>query len=1115
MRQISLLLIGIFCCYRNSASVQAAGIASKLFSSTSSPSSGTKPKAGGSPILDASCNMEDLEQANDAQLFEILQELKQTQFFRNFVVDLQHKCPLQQWGTTSSTMSHGGGSSPTEHGKPTTTKQDTAAASGASSYASTSSTENEHGAFECTGGKDELDEDAPPLCEVDVNNSGDPFSFDSNALHSLQTTGFESKDQEEAYTWKKITDTVFTEVEELPSTIPEDALLPDSFWKDMCSSIGLGDGTTTVNLALNPERNTGYNGTHIWRAIYEENCIAVDGEYDDMCLEERVLYRLLSGLHTQTTVSIAKNYWPPSKRKGRVDWEPNPSYFMEKFADNPDHIRNLHFSYVVILRALRKATPFLYDYNGIRTGNAQEDESVAKLLKRLLDSSILKSCSSVFSAFDESLLFQEDPDKSKSNNHNKLNVTVLQKNFKGVFHNVSSILDCVQCQQCRLHGKLVMTGYGAALKVLFMQEPSLEKNEIVALLNTAVKLSESVRDVKELTELYKHQQQKDSTSENQRPAKSPVVAPAEEEGRRLHKIPTSSGSGAPSFESLDLVDTVVGLVASMGRQNWITFEREQELVQLALQRHPELLILGKHYGSDVSKFWQLSKSIIASGSGTTKTTTHAASPQQPDAIVIGSGLAGMAATLNLLDRGGRVVMMEKEHLLGGNSNKASSGINACCPEKLNSNDSLGIFYNDTLRSAGSSAQETLITTLTSKSADAVAWLKNRVGVDLSLTSQLGGHSAKRTHRPSNGMAGAEIIYGMQTAVKAYAKTGQVVIMTDTKVTQLVTAEDGSVIGVAYVDAREDPETAVPVELHAPNVVLATGGFAADRSSGSYLEKHRPELLKMPTTAGAFSTGDGITLATELDAGTVDMDKVQVHPTGWVDPSDPENTSKVLAAELMRGVGGILINDKGQRFCNELGTRSYVTNKMLGHDEGFRKTGNWSLDATVPTFSLVLSSSAAADGKKHVDLYSHKRLLTRLEGVEALAEWMGQSKSTIMATLRKYQQDAAKGEDEFGKTTFRGVPDEDLKNEVFYAGTVTPVLHYCMGGITIDAEGSVLNADGEIIPGLHAAGEVSGGVVSIMPWFVWPSHVCSHWWFLTGCCVLLVLLSKAWCEPFGR
>ena len=166
---------------------------------------------------------------------------------------------------------------------------------------------------------------------------------------------------------------------------------------------------------------------------------------------------------------------------------------------------------------------------------------------------------------------------------------------------------------------------------------------------------------------------------------------------------------------------------------------------------------------------------------------------------------------------------------------------------------------------------------------------------------------------------------------------------------------------------------------------------------------------MPTTAGAFSTGDGITLATDLGAATVDMDKVQVHPTGWVDPAEPDNTSKVLAAELMRGVGGLLINDAGQRFCNEVGTRAYVSNKMLEHDLEFAKTGNWSVTAEIPTFTLVLSSSAAQDGKKHVDLYTHKGLLTRLEGVKALADWMGLPKATVVATLREYQKSACKKE----------------------------------------------------------------------------------------------------------
>ena len=178
---------------------------------------------------------------------------------------------------------------------------------------------------------------------------------------------------------------------------------------------------------------------------------------------------------------------------------------------------------------------------------------------------------------------------------------------------------------------------------------------------------------------------------------------------------------------------------------------------------------------------------------------------------------------------------------------------------------------------------------------------------------------------------------------------------------------------------------------------------------------------------------------------------------------------------MRGVGGILINDKGERFCNELGTRAYVTDQMLSHNPEYAKSRTWNVEAPIPTFSLVLSSSAASDGKKHVDLYTHKGLLTKLEGLTALAQWMQLSKSVVETTLRNYHKAAKSGSDEFGKTTFRGVADEDLESEIFYAGTITPVLHYCMGGITIDTEGSVLGQGGQVIPGLHAAGEVTGGV----------------------------------------
>ena len=463
-------------------------------------------------------------------------------------------------------------------------------------------------------------------------------------------------------------------------------------------------------------------------------------------------------------------------------------------------------------------------------------------------------------------------------------------------------------------------------------------------------------------------------------------------------------------------------------------------------------------------------------------TSFAAQLPVADAIVVGSGLAGMAAALQILDRGGRVVIIEKEHTLGGNSNKASSGMNACCDlntnnnnNNNNNNDTLQSFRDDTLKSAGNLANWELINTLVTSSAPALTWLRDRVGVNMSQLVQLGGHSHPRTHRPSSGFVGAEIIYRMQTAIQ---ESDQVEIMVDTRVIQIIQDEQETILGVECTQLLDDAggsRPSVVLQVRADNVILATGGFASDRSHGSYLEQYRPELLGMPATAGPFSTGDGITLATSLGAGLRDMEKVQIHPTGWVDPTDPNNPNKVLAAELLRGVGGILINKEGKRFCNELGTRAYIADKMMSHDAHYAKTKQWNPKAPVPTFYLVLSASAAKEGHKHVGLYTHKSLLQKVEGFIALAEVMGISKRTLVTTLQKYQRSVNDGVDEFGKTVFRGVPIDDLSNESFYVGKVIPVLHYCMGGITIDTKGNVLSDDGEIIPGLYGAGEVTGGI----------------------------------------
>ena len=419
---------------------------------------------------------------------------------------------------------------------------------------------------------------------------------------------------------------------------------------------------------------------------------------------------------------------------------------------------------------------------------------------------------------------------------------------------------------------------------------------------------------------------------------------------------------------------------------------------------------------------------------------------EPDAIIIGSGLAGMTVAIRVLDRGGTVVIIEKEHTLGGNSMKASSGINAASDES---------FYNDTLKSAGNSAQPEMISILVSNSNEALTWLQERFDISLDLVSQLGGHVVPRTHRPSQGgSVGFSIMQALEKAVREYED--KATILVDTQVTSLVTVQD-QVVGVVM---KDNSDSSVERRLHGTNVVLATGGFAANRNP--ILQGYRPDLVKIPATAGNFSTGDGIVMAKRLGASLVDMDKVQLHPTGFVDPKDPTESNKILAAEVLRGVGGVLLNSQGARFCNELGTRDYIIKQMQSQKEPAE-------------FFLVMSGSAAEMAKTHMGFYLHKGLMKKLQGVRALADWMGVPAESLSETFTNYFESAATGKDNFGKVSFGRMPNKDLHQVVFYAGRVTPVLHYCMGGIAISTDCAVLNETGESIPGLYAVGEVTGGI----------------------------------------
>ncbi|KAH1785591.1 hypothetical protein KXX35_005389 [Aspergillus fumigatus] len=434
----------------------------------------------------------------------------------------------------------------------------------------------------------------------------------------------------------------------------------------------------------------------------------------------------------------------------------------------------------------------------------------------------------------------------------------------------------------------------------------------------------------------------------------------------------------------------------------------------------------------------------------------------PPVIIAGSGLAGLSAASTLIAHHVPVLMLDRTLKPGGNSIKASSGINGAGTRFQHCDDNADIFFQDTLRSAGQAftrassderaRRETLISTLASRSADAVHWLVDEKGVDLSKVAPLGGHSFPRTHRGAGRDPPGFSIVG--TLLRKLKMEGLFTLRNGARVTRVV-KEEGCVKGVEYVTVEGETQNHT---VEGP-VIFATGGFAGD--SSGMLAQYRPDLADFPSTNEAREGTQPILEA--VGASVVDMECVQVHPTGFVDPKDPAAMAKFLAAEMLRGEGGILLNSDGSRFVNELETRQHVVD-AIRQSTSPMETATRQWDVT-----LVLDESSAAAAGSHMDFYVAKGLMKKVT--------VGGLDLPTVKTLQEYG-DVVSGrkEDPFGRKSFgHWKLTEVLPEYAVYVGQVTPVIHFTMGGVVIDERSRVIGTDGTPIEGLWAAGEVTGGV----------------------------------------
>lgn len=484
------------------------------------------------------------------------------------------------------------------------------------------------------------------------------------------------------------------------------------------------------------------------------------------------------------------------------------------------------------------------------------------------------------------------------------------------------------------------------------------------------------------------------------------------------------------------------------------------------------------------------KAMAAAGLIEAEDTTVA--DTECDVVIVGAGGAGMTAALQAVDSGvNSVIIVEKGGSTGGNTSRATGGMNAAKTVYQDENewsdatttavekaiataeekyadgdkvsnltalvkeqfeaykanpegyfDSVELFALDTIIGGKGLNDFDLVMTLTSNSAEAIDWLATK-DAHLTNVGSFGGASVKRIHRATTEdgkttPVGAYLVKVLTADVEAEDKID---LRTNTAATEVV-MEDGKAVGVKVKNENGE------YTIRAKAVILASGGFGADLDRVAAL---KPELAGFVTTNASTITGDGIDMAVAVGAATVDMEQIQIHPSVYTE------TTTALITEGIRGDGAILVNQEGKRFVNELETRDNVSAAELAQEGGYAYT---------------ILDQKMMDASSTYNSYFTKGYAVQADSYEELAEKLGVDPATFAATMEAWNKAVAdQKDDEFGRLSFAAA----LDTAPYYAIKVSPGIHHTMGGVKINTNAEVLTEAGEAIPGLYAAGEVTGGV----------------------------------------
>lgn len=401
-----------------------------------------------------------------------------------------------------------------------------------------------------------------------------------------------------------------------------------------------------------------------------------------------------------------------------------------------------------------------------------------------------------------------------------------------------------------------------------------------------------------------------------------------------------------------------------------------------------------------------------------------------DVVVVGGGGAGLSAALSAAEHGARVVLVEKQPYIGGDTLVSGGYFNAARTEiqkKAGVADDPDLFKEQIEVSGDGRNDTALAKTLAFESADTLKWLEANGVHFQSKVYQIYGSVHQRSHKPSLPRGTAYV----QALSKACLAKG-VEIRSSTKLTGIYRSASDRVEGVETLSG-----SSVKKIRALRGVVLASGGFAAN---ADMISRIAPKLSAYPSDSMPGNTGEVLNMARKIGASTTNMDVIEVVPEGA-----PNLAMSARIYTLVKGV--VFINDKGERFVDERAPRNQIAAALIkqGAENCFTVADNENVQSL--------------DKMQLKNLYRalFAGMVWKADTLEELAEQIG-------VPYRNLERSVSELPD-----------DRRPKSAPFWAVKVYPWIHYTLGGLRINEKSECLDANGKVIPGLYAAGQITGNV----------------------------------------